>query len=68
MSKSVETIEINMMVHIISLKAVLVSDDGDKDNSVWLPLSQLAFEGELKAGKMVKLTMPEWLAFEKDLG
>jgi hypothetical protein len=67
MSKSAETVTIYMMVHVVTAKAVLVSDDGDKDNSVWLPLSQLTFEGELKAGKTVHLTMPEWLAFEKDL-
>lgn len=42
--------------------AVLFSD-GDKD--AWLPLSQIEVE-DLGKG-LVEVTLPEWLAYEKEL-
>lgn len=63
MSKS-NLIDILMHVHVETSQAVLASDDGEKKNAVWLPLSQIEFE---KKGSHVNITMPEWLALEKGL-
>lgn len=62
-----ETVDIEMMVHRITRDAILCSTDGDVDNSVWLPKSQLSAEEEFQAGKAQIITMPEWLAFKKDI-
>ena len=62
-----ETVDIEMMVHRITPDAVLCSTDGDIDNSVWLPKKLLRAEEEFQAGKAQILTMPEWLAYKKDI-
>lgn len=59
-----ELVDILCHVHVETDKAVLVSDDGDKENAVWLPRSQIEFE---KRGSHVNITMPEWLALDKGL-
>lgn len=64
MGKS-DLVDLTMQLHAETAKAVLVSDDGDKDKAVWLPLSQC--EVERKAKGIVIVTMPEWLATEKGL-
>lgn len=60
-----DLIDVTMQLHHETEKAVLVSDDGDKDRAVWLPLSQC--EIERKAKGIVVVTLPEWLATEKGL-
>ena len=35
-----DLIEIEMQMHSHTQKAILVSDDGDEDSAVWLPVSQ----------------------------
>lgn len=47
-------------LHHETERAMLVSDTGDKRDAVWIPKSQ----AELADGV---LTIPEWLAIEKDL-
>jgi hypothetical protein len=44
-------------------KAICVSTDGS--NSIWLPKSQIEF-AEIGQGQ-VEVTMPDWLAEQKDL-
>ena len=36
-----DLIEIEMQMHSHTEKAILVSDDGNEDNAVWLPVSQI---------------------------
>lgn len=57
-------VDILMHVHVETSQAVLASDDGEKKNAVWLPLSQIEIH---KRGSHVNITMPEWLAREKGL-
>lgn len=45
--------------------AILVSLTGEKDQGVWLPKSQCEFEH--KAGRIVKVTAPEWFLTDKGL-
>ena len=45
--------------------ALLVSDDGDKSQAVWLPKSQVAVEPA--SGGAIVVTLPEWLAHDKGL-
>ncbi len=59
-----DLIDVEMIVHVTTKAAVLASDDGEKDNAVWLPLSQIEIE---QNGKTATITMPTWLATEKGL-
>lgn len=52
-----------VVVHAETQKAVLVSDDGEREGAVWLPKSQIEIE-KSRAGATV-LTLPEWLAKDK---
>ena len=56
-----ETETVSMTFHLATAKAVLLSDDGDKKNAVWLPLSQIEIEGKQSHGSVVEVTAPEWL-------
>lgn len=60
-----DLIDLSVQLHHETDKAVLVSDDGNKDKAVWLPLSQI--EIERTNGGVVTVTLPEWLATEKGL-
>lgn len=64
MTKS-DLVDLTCHLHHQTERAVLVSDDGDKQRAVWLPLSQC--EVEPKGRGVVEVTCPEWLALEKGL-
>jgi len=57
--------DLTLHKHRSTEKAILVSDDGNEENAVWLPRSQI--EVEVKQGNIVEVTLPEWLAKEKEL-
>ena len=58
-------IDLTMHLHVETKAAIFVSDDGDREHAVWLPKSQVEFE---KVGvATVCVTLPEWLAIEKEL-
>lgn len=59
-------VQMEMMSHRTTEKAALLSDDGDKDNAVWLPLSQITMT-PAKAKRHYIVTMPEWLAIKNKL-
>lgn len=59
-------IDLTLNVHLKTEKAILASDDGDKEKAVWLPLSQIEMEST-KNDDIFEVTMPEWLAKEKGL-
>ena len=65
MSNSDQLIEIEMQMHSHTQKAILVSDDGNDDNAVWLPVSQI--QTRSKGGARMIVTMPEWLAMKEGL-
>lgn len=60
-----EIIDVTMQVHHETERAILVSDDGDKDRAVWLPFSQIEIERQL--GGLVIITLPTWLAQDKGI-
>ena len=60
-----DLIEIEMQMHSHTQKAILVSDDGDDDSAVWLPVSQIQTRD--KGGARMIVTMPEWLAMKEGL-
>lgn len=64
MGKS-DLVDIAVQLHHQTERAILVSDDGDREKAVWIPLSQC--EVERKRDGTVIVTMPEWLAIEKGL-
>lgn len=60
-----DLIDLEMCLHYQTEKAILVSDDGDRENAVWLPKSLIEFE---KNGDgFVTVTMCEQLAIDKEL-
>ncbi len=62
MSKS-DLIDITVMRHAETEKAILISDDGERKNAVWVPKQHIEID-EGQAGH-VTITMPEWLALDK---
>lgn len=57
--------DISVQLHQETERAILVSEDGDSENSVWLAKSLIEFEP--KANGIVEITLPEWLAVERRL-
>jgi len=66
MRPATETTELSMVLHHKTARAVLVSDTGEKDDAVWLPLSQISV-GQDSVDDILQITMPEWLAKDKGL-
>lgn len=58
-------IDLQLRLHAETERAILVSDDGDREKAVWLPLSQI--EVNRRDGAVIDVTAPEWLATEKGL-
>lgn len=56
-------VDLDLHIHAVTDKAILVSENGDAEKAVWLPKSQIEYEDDNKDG--VKVTLPEWLAMEK---
>ena len=59
-------IEIAVQLHAESERAVRVSDDGESNNAVWIPKSQIEAQQDLGNG-VIELSLPEWLALDKGL-
>lgn len=66
-------VDVAMVRHRTTDRAVLVSTDGNERRAVWLPLSQVEVacretdELQMTGGVPVIVTMPEWLARERGL-
>lgn len=58
-------VDIEVTVHHETEKAILVSDDGDRENAVWLPLSAVEVERG-RRGRAI-ITLPEHLALDRGL-
>ena len=67
-SKS-DILDLVVTLHKSTEKAVLVSEDGDESEAVWLPRSQIEIEVRPRAGGAVlyDLQVPQWLAEERGL-
>lgn len=59
-------VDLEMCLHAETDLAIYVSDDGDNDNAVWLPRSQVEFTHDGNEFDVV-VTMPVRLAIEKGL-
>jgi hypothetical protein len=55
--------------HHRTAAAILVSDTGEEKKAVWLPLSQVEIEPKpgKPGGREVIVTLPQWLAQQKEL-
>lgn len=66
-----DLIDVTVQMHMETERAVLVSDDGDRNKAVWLPKSQIEIEfhsGMKERGKgTATITLPGWLAKDKEL-
>lgn len=58
--------DITVQLHQETQRAILVSDDGDLEKTVWLPKSQVEF-AEKPGSDVIEVTLPEWLAIERKL-
>jgi len=61
-----DLIDITVHVHVETAKAVLVSDNGRKEDAVWLPKSQIDLHPTAEPFTR-EVTLPEWLAKDKGL-
>lgn len=66
-----DLIDVALVVHHMTAKAFLVSEDGDEKKAKWLPKSQCQRGENLVeaqcGGRVWSFTLPEWLAKEKGL-
>jgi hypothetical protein len=66
-------VDVAMIRHAATERAVKLSTDGDRDRAIWLPLSQVEVacreidEFSLTGGVPVIVTMPDWMARERGL-
>jgi hypothetical protein len=58
-----DLVDVTVQIHHRTERAVLVSDDGDRENAKWLALALI--EIETKPNGLAEVTMPEWLARER---
>lgn len=57
-------IDVDVVLHCETDKAVQVSGSGDREDAVWLPKSQVEIE---QSGSYYVITLPEWMAQERGL-
>ena len=65
MSRETEWIELNVHCHRCTQRAVLLSDDGDESNAVWIPRSQV--RGEVKVDEVTTIEIADWIAEREGL-
>lgn len=61
-----DILDLTVIRHAETEKAILVSDDGDRKKAVWLPLSQVEVNPAPSHGAVI-ISLPEWLAMDKGL-
>jgi len=68
MSRELVTLSLRVNRDEPTDQAILVTqDDGDSIKNRWLPRSEIEFEYTDQRHRLANVTMPEWLAIEKDL-
>lgn len=58
-----DLVDLELQLHHETEKAILVSDDGDREKAVWLAKSLIEIEPKRRG--VVLVTMPEWMARDK---
>lgn len=61
-----DLIDVAVVRHAETEKAILVSETAHKEDAVWLPKSQIEIENDGHKN-FVTVTLPEWLAKDKGL-
>lgn len=77
---SADTIDLEMVLHYDTGKAIQVSDTGEESRAVWLPKSQIQInnnsgktipatkkDGQRTVLPVITVSIPEWLAKDKGL-
>lgn len=59
-----DLVDVDVKIHHRTDHAYLVSTTGEKKDAVWVPKSLVEIE---PTGSGHKLTLPEWLAIDKEL-
>lgn len=59
-----DLVDLPVQIHGRTNRAILVSDDGDRERAVWLPLAHVEVAPN---GRYHVVTMPEWLALDRGL-
>lgn len=59
-----DLVDLALQIHARTARAILVSDDGDKEKAVSLPLAHVEVAPQ---GRHHVVTMPEWLAIDRGL-
>lgn len=59
-----DLVDVTVQIHAHTNRAILVSDDGDRERAVWLPLAHVEVTPK---GRHHVVTMPEWLAIDRGL-
>lgn len=65
MRKPNKLVDLSLHIHHETEKAILISLNGNREKATWLPKSQIEYEEDRHGG--VEVTIPEWLAKEKEL-
>lgn len=63
---SEETVTVNVRLVGFSPRAILVAVEG-REPGVWLPTKWARYEGIVRIGGAVDVTMPRWLARDRGL-
>lgn len=61
----INDVELELYLHHKTAMALLVSDDGEEENAVWIAKSLVKYEPI--EGNRIQATVPEWLAIKKGL-
>lgn len=61
-----DLVDLEVTIHLETGKAILVSLDGNRLNSVWLPKMRVEAH-HTGTGRIYEITLPESLAIEKGL-
>lgn len=69
MSTKTETLDLTLVFHDETEKAIIVSEDGDDTKTIALPKSRVEFEfiRPARGMKRVEVQIPDWLAEKEGL-
>jgi hypothetical protein len=66
MAGNSDLVDVSLIFHAQTAKAILVSETGDETDAMWLPKSQIEFTPAKRGGE-TEVTLPEWLAIKAGL-
>ena len=66
-TKAMQKVTLELHLHAATDRAIYVSDDGEEDNAVWLPRSQIDVDENAEIGETTSIEVPEWLAKREGL-